>query len=54
YYPHPSNCAVFYRCFWGSAYEFNCPAGTYWSQRLRTCDHAYNNPCVYNYGASST
>ncbi|KAK6181440.1 hypothetical protein SNE40_009288 [Patella caerulea] len=46
YYPHTTDCARFYRCVWGSAHEFRCPDGTHWSQRLLTCDHVYNSPCI--------
>lgn len=45
YYGDVRDCTKFYRCVWGQAYTFNCPAGTRWSQAILTCDHAYNVPC---------
>lgn len=49
YYPDANDCTKFYRCSWGKGFQYNCPAGTRWSQKLLTCDHAYNVPC-HGYG----
>ena len=46
FYPHETDCQRFYRCFWGQPHEFVCPSNTKWNQRIQTCDHAYNVPCV--------
>lgn len=51
YYPDQYDCTKFYRCVWGKATLFNCPAGTRWSQDILTCDHAANVPC--NKGAAT-
>lgn len=50
FYGDAYDCTKFYRCFWGEAYSFKCPAGTRWNQEVLTCDHEYNVPC---HGAGS-
>lgn len=46
FYPDTSSgCVNFYRCVNGMQFKFTCAPGTKWSERLNTCDHAYNVNC---------
>ena len=47
FYAYPGDCTRFYRCVFGHAYIFSCPAGTGWNQPITTCDFKTNIPgCV--------
>lgn len=50
WHPDVTDCSKFYRCTWGKPQSFSCPTGTYWSQKLLTCDFQHLVKC----GAASS
>ncbi|XP_042889208.1 uncharacterized protein LOC122264399 [Penaeus japonicus] len=46
YWQHPSDCHKFIQCAPYGPQEMPCPAGTRWDQKILTCNHEWNTPCV--------
>ncbi|XP_042889196.1 balbiani ring protein 3-like isoform X1 [Penaeus japonicus] len=46
YWQHPSDCHKFIQCAPYGPQEMPCPAGTRWDQKILTCNHEQNTPCV--------
>merc|ERR1712080_282436 len=44
-YPHPDDCAKFFQCSNGVAYEHPCAEGTEFNYDLRVCDNTANFTC---------
>lgn len=43
--PHESNCARFYKCDHGIAFEYRCPEGQHWNAFRNYCDFPSNAGC---------
>jgi len=46
---HEYNCARFYMCNFGKPFEFSCPAGQLWDQRIKVCNFASAVDCEAEY-----
>lgn len=46
YWQHPTDCHKFIQCAPYGPQEMPCPAGTRWDQKILTCNHEWNTPCV--------
>lgn len=46
YYPHETNCSLFYECCHGELCLKECWPGTVFNPELNVCDHPYNVDCV--------
>lgn len=46
---HESDCAKYYMCVDGLAYEVTCPKDRYWSRELHTCETFEEARCSENY-----
>ncbi|XP_008487051.1 protein obstructor-E-like, partial [Diaphorina citri] len=44
-YKSKKNCGAFVVCVAGEAYEFSCPGGTNYNDRLKVCDYPYRVDC---------
>lgn len=43
--PHEYDCTKFYKCDWGRAILFDCPAGLHFNRELQVCDWPYSAGC---------
>jgi len=44
FYPHPTNCHMYYQCAFGFGYVQTCPPGLGWNQAASFCDYVRNVP----------
>ncbi|KAL7030634.1 hypothetical protein ACKWTF_006734 [Chironomus riparius] len=45
YFPHPSDCSLYYVCVFGGALQESCTGGLMYSHELQTCDWPRNVGC---------
>lgn len=45
-FPDQTNCSRYFICSNGKPIQQNCPAGLYFNDHWKVCDHAYNVNCV--------
>ena len=46
YYPHPTDCSLYYVCVFGGPLLESCTGGLVYSQDLQTCDWPRNVACT--------
>lgn len=46
YYPHETNCSLFYQCSYGRLMLMTCPGMLYFNKKLNVCDQSYNVNCT--------
>ncbi|KAJ3664242.1 hypothetical protein Zmor_008426 [Zophobas morio] len=39
YFPYPGDCTMYWECFEGNHYLYNCPDGLWWHQEISQCDY---------------
>nr|CAH7765322.1 unnamed protein product [Callosobruchus chinensis] len=45
YFPHETNCSLFYQCSNGVPYLQECPSGLYFNPKIDVCDYPRNVDC---------
>ena len=45
YFPHPTDCSLYYVCVFGGALQESCTGGLMYSHELQTCDWPRNVGC---------
>ncbi|XP_015903802.2 peritrophin-1-like [Parasteatoda tepidariorum] len=45
YFPHPTDCTMFYQCDHGMAYPHNCKGGLHFNPKKNVCDWPQNANC---------